>query len=249
MDASNTMKLFKVEIPKSMLSQVPENERVFFVQLGNLLNDLSILQKLSYFSANTETADPIGRSAQNSQAVSLILVQAGKLWEGWQMLQKQFFGTKLSGTYENHLTDPGTHSLEKLKNYFNKENLIFLIRNKFAFHYDSAEIKNQINEVPDSEVLEVFMAETHGNCFYSISHILVLFGILKSTGCSNIDDAMRKLFQDMLQVTRWFVNFLGDCLLVFARRHLGFEHAEVEIPEPPHINNIALPYFVKGEPK
>jgi hypothetical protein len=243
------MKLFKIEIAKSKLSLVPESERVFFIQVGNFLNDLSVLQKLSYFSANKKTSDSIVRGAQNSQALFLMKVQAGKLFEGWRMLQQNFFGTALSAEYEQELQDFERESLGRIKKYFSSENLISSIRNKFAFHYSSGDIKGLINGAPDSEVFEIFMADAHGNCFYSISHILVMYAILKSTGLSNIDGAMKKVLHEMLQVTRWFVDFLGGCLLVFARRHLGFEHAEVEIPDPPDINEIDLPYFVKGEAK
>lgn len=242
------MKLFKIEIPKSKLSLMPENEKIFFIQVGNLLNDLSMLQKLMYFSANTKTANNVVRAAQNSQALSLVRIQAGKLSEGWQMLQKDFFGTKVSQVYEKEFTDVGKDNLEKLKRYFSKKNLISTIRNEYSFHYPSSDqIIKLIDEAPDSEIFKVFMAEEHGNCHYSISNVLLNFAILKTTGISNTQKAMGRFLQDVIQVTRWFGDFLGDCLLIIANKHLGLKSYDVDIPDPPDINEVTLPYFVKGK--
>lgn len=243
------MKLLKVEIPKSKLSSIPENERVFFVQTGNLLNDLSMLQKLMIFSTNVKSANRAVHTAQNMQTLSLIRIQAGKLHEGWQLLEKNFFGAKLSCEYEKKLSDSEKQSLEKLKNYFSKKNLISLIRNKFASHYhtSSEEINQLIGEVPDSEIFEIFMSEFYGNCVFSMSNVLVTYLILEYTGIANTEKAIAKLLDDVTKVTRWFGHFLGRCLLVFAEKHLGFEYTEVEVPEPPDINEVPLPYFIKGE--
>jgi len=248
------MKLLKVEIPKSKLSSVPKNERVFFVQTGNLLNDLSMLQKLTLFSTNVKTANQIVHMAQNMQTLSLIRIQAGKLHEGWQLLQKNFFATKLSLEYEKELTAPEKEDLQKLKAYFHKDkNLISLIRNKFAFHYypSSTEINQLIDGLREEEIFEIFMSEFYGNCVFSMSNVLITYLILEYTGVENTDEntdkAMFKLLRDVTDVTRWFGSFLGGCLLVFTKKHLGLKSTEVEIPEPTNINEVTLPYFISGE--
>lgn len=242
------MQLLKIEIPKSKLSAIPKNERVFFVQSGNLLNDVNILQKLIYFSANPETNDKIVRTAQNLQALSLLRIQAGKLSEGWQLVEKNFFGAKVSQEYEPLLTEPEKNSLTHLKNYFAKKNLISSIRNDFAFHYPSSEeITKLIDEAPDSEIFEVYLSEFYGNCLFSLANVLVTFGILKSIGTSGDEEPMKTLLQDINKVTRWFGDFLGGCLLVFSKKHSGLNAYNVEIPQPPDINDVTLPYFIKGK--
>lgn len=241
------MKLFKIEIPKPKLSLIPENERIFFIQLTNMLNDLNILQKLIYFSSKGAD-DEIVRAGQNSQALFLIKMQAGKLFEGWRLIQDNFFGTKLSKNYEKDLSDLGRNSLTKLKRYFGRTNLISLIRNEFAFHYSlnaSSKIKRLIDDIRDSEVFEIFLSENHGNCLYYISHVLVNTAILRSIDSSDFAGALDKLLKDINQVTRWFLDFLGDCVKIIIEKYLGLEQKEIEIPEPPNIDEVALPYFVK----
>ena len=245
------MKLFKVEIPKSKLSSIPEDERVFFVLFGALLNDLSMFQKLMIFSMNTKTTDKVERTAQNLQTLCLARFQIGILSEGWLLLQQKFFGTGLSKKYEPLLSEPIKENFDKLKDFFSgKDNWITSVRNNFCFHYPSSEeIKKLIDEAPGSEVFEVFMSEYFGNCLFSMSNTLINFGILKAMEKPDTQSAMDRWLQDAMKVARWFGDFLGECLLIIANKHLGLKSYEVDIPEPPNINEVALPFFIKEPPK
>jgi len=242
------MELLKLEIPKSKLLSVPKKERVFFVQAGNLLNDLSMLQKLVLFTTNTKTTNKTVRTAQNLQALCLIRIQAGKLDEGWELLQKNYFGAGLSKDYDRMLSQSEKQCLDNIKKYFgSKSNLISLVRD-YTFHYftSSEQISQLIDDAPPSEIFEVFMSDFYGNCVFSMSNVLVTFAILKSTGITHTEKAMGKLLRDVQKVTKWFGDFLGRCLLVFVEKHLGLESSKVEIPEPPDIKKVTLPYFIKG---
>jgi hypothetical protein len=242
------MKLLKVAIPKSKLVLIPEDERIFFVQLTYLLNELYILQKSIYFSTQ-ETSNVIERKGRNSQALFFVRIQAGKLFEGWELLQKKFFSTKISQKYEIEFSDLGRNSLTELKRYFGKENIISMIRNEFAFHYShesSDKIKELILDVPDSEVFEMYLSEEHGNCLYDISQVLVNIAILNSIDSSDTQKALEKILQEVHQVTKWFLDFGGDCVLIIMKNS-GLQHGEIEIPDPPSINEVILPYFVRKE--
>jgi hypothetical protein len=242
------MKLFKVEIPKSKLSSIPEDERVFFVLFGALLNDLSMFQKLMIFSTNPKTTNQVERTAQISQTLCLARFQIGILSEGWQLLQQKFFGTGLSKKYEPLLSEPIKENFDKLKDFFSgKDNWMTSVRNNFCFHYPSSEeIKKLIDEAPASEIFEIYMSEYFGNCLFSMSNTLINFGILKAMEKPDTQTAMDRWLQDAMKVARWFGDFLGECLLIIANKHLGLKSYEVEIPEPPDINEVTLPYFIKG---
>lgn len=132
------MKLFKVEIPKSKLDTIPENEVVFFVQCGNMLNDISMLQKLSIFSMNNDKPTDTERTAQILQTMGLLRLQAGKLKEGWVLLDKHFFNARVSQQYAPLFDEKEQKALKSLKTYFDRtNNIIFQIRDEFAFHYPS----------------------------------------------------------------------------------------------------------------
>ena len=243
------MELLKVDIPMSKLSSISENERVFFVQIGSILNDLSMLQKLTVFSTNKKTTNRVVRAAQNLQTLSLIRIQSGKLHEGWNVLQENFVKKEFSRKYFTKLNPSEKRSYNKAKTYFeDRNNLISWIRNNFAFHYFTKPriIKKLFDKVSDSEIFEMFMSEFYGNCVFSMSETLINFEIRKYTGITDTNKAMGKLLRDVQQITKWFGHFLGRFLLVFAEEYLGLQSTKVEIPEPSNINKVMLPYFIKS---
>jgi hypothetical protein len=244
------MKLFKINIPKSKLDTIPEIEQVFFIQLMQFLNELNILQKCVIASSNKLEflTNEIEKRGQISQAHIFIRILAGKLNEGWEMIRKDFFKTKLSRKYENLLSQKGKESLSELKVRFkDKNNLVRLIRHKFAFHYDQEKIKEEIDKIPQEELLEVYVSEHPANCLYSISNTIVNWAILNSIDSSNPQRAMDKLFDEItIKVSGCFQKFGADCVCIIAKK-LELNSTEVEIPEPPLIDEVKLPYFVKRD--
>jgi len=241
------MKLLKITIPKSKLDTIPEIEQVFFIQLMQFLNELNILQKCTIVSSNElASLTTIEKRGQISQAQFFIRTLAGKLYEGWKMIGKNFLKTQLSSEYENLLSQKGKESLSELIVYFNDENnLVRLIRNKFAFHYDKEKIKEEIDKIPQEELLEMYISEHRGNCLYSISDTIVNWSILNSIDSSNSQQAMDILIGDIaIKVSGWFREFCSDCVYVIVKK-LELSSTEIKIPEPPSIDDVKLPYFVK----
>ena len=241
------MKLHKINIPKSKLDTICEIEKVFFIQLMHFLSELNVLQKCTIFSNNElDSLKTIEKRGQISQAQFFIRTLAGKLYEGWKMIGKNFLKTQLSSEYENLLSQKGKESLSELIVYFNDENnLVRLIRNKFAFHYDKEKIKEEIDKIPQEELLEMYISEHRGNCLYSISDTVVNWAILNSIDSSNSKRAMDRLFCEIaLKVSGYFQGFGTDCVRIICEK-LELSYTEVEIPEPPSIYDVKLSYFVK----
>jgi RNase H-fold protein (predicted Holliday junction resolvase) len=241
------MKLSKINIPKSKLDTIPEKEKVFFIQLMHFLNELNILQKCAIVSSNKlASLTTIEKRSQISQAHFFIRTLAGKLDEGWKMISKNFVETQLSREYENLLSQKGKESLSELIGYFNDENnKVRLIRNKFAFHYDKEKIKEEIDKIPQEELLEMYISEHRVNCLYSISDTVVNWAILNSIDSSNSHRAMDILIGEIaIKVSGWFREFCGDCVFIIVKK-LKLNSTEIEIPEPPSIDDVKLPYFVK----
>ena len=241
------MKLLKINIPKSKLDTIPEIEQVFFIQLMHFLNELNILQKCVIVSSNKlASLTTIEKRGQISQSHFFIRILAGKLNEGWEMIRKDFFNTQLFKKYENLLSQKGKESLSELIGYFNDKNSkVRLIRNKFAFHYDKEKIKEEIDKIPQEELLEMYISEHRGNCLYSLSDIVVNWAILNSIDSSNSQRAMKILIGEIaIKVSGCFQEFGGDCVRIIGEK-LELDYTEVEIPEPPSIDDVKLPYFVK----
>ena len=82
------MKLTKANFSKMQLDQLSKKEKVFFVQLTLLLDELMILAKCVKFASNPmEVKQEAEKTAQYTQALFFIKILAGKIYEGWQMFR------------------------------------------------------------------------------------------------------------------------------------------------------------------
>lgn len=246
------MKLTKFNISKAELLSIPEKELELFIQLTNFYNDINILQKLmviSGISREKANNNKIVKMSLSSQALFFMRIQAGKLYEGWNMLGKHFYKNKaFSLEYNKNGSPEGKKALSKIKKYFGGNNFIKQIRNKYAFHYSkesSEEMVKQITNAPESEIFEIFLSEEVGNCFYSIAHDLLNSSILDEIGSDDWAKAMNRFFQEIMHVTKLFLDFAQDCIRVISEKYLQLNYEEVQIPEPPSLNDIRLPFFVK----
>lgn len=246
------MVLNKILISREKLSSIPKSERLFFIEIGNLLNEMNTLQKV-IFIAGKHTEEPLERRGRNLQALFFVRILAGKLSEAWELLRRDFFGAKLSQEYETRMDAEAKKSLETLKSYFSRQNLIHRIRNDFAFHYSSPEdLQSQLDTVPTEEVFELLLAPEHGNCLYSMSDVILNFSLLKAVhpdlnpvDPDDVSRAMDKVLGETFHVTRQFLDFLGECLVIIADRYLGLRSEPVEVRNPPVLQDLSLPYFVR----
>jgi len=243
------IKLMGLNIPKKSWNSLQEIEKTFFIQLTHLLNEINILQKCTLISSNNalNASNAIEKRGHFCQTQFFLRMLAGKLKEGWEILQKDFWKAKLSKNYEKVLSKPGQSSLEKLKKYFGGNNNIKLIRKKFAFHYDSEKIKEIIDEIPQSEVPHVIFAEHRVNCLYSLSDIIVNWAILFSIEPTNPRRALETLIDEIvIKVSGYFQEFGFACIEIIVNK-LGLinKSKEIRLPDPPSIDDINLPYFVK----
>ena len=241
------MKITKIKLEPEKFLGLDENERVFFIMISIFANEIAILHKLIAYSSAKDHSNPVLVRAHNTQAMFTMKLLGGLLFEGWLILRNDYFSSKLSKEYDPLLTPIGKESIQKIKEYFSRENNIGLIRNKFAFHYDSTEIKKNMPDLLKGEELELYMAEDHGNCLYFMSHAIANNALLRLIGGTDPLEAIDTIFKDVLTVARHFLDFIGDIFLVFFRKHKELEAImeDIDIPVPPDIGAVEMPYFIK----
>jgi hypothetical protein len=148
------MRLFQVNFSKAQLDSLPKEDRIIFVQLTHFLDELAILQKCLIFSAQTmASAIGVQRTAQRAQSLFFMQMLAGKLNEGWEMLQKSYFSTRLSQQYYSLLPDEARMAIDELGKYFGRENLIRRLRNEYAFHYERDNVDKGLDHIRRSTSL------------------------------------------------------------------------------------------------
>lgn len=238
------MELTKKSFQRKALDIIPENERILFVQLSLFANEITMLHKLIAFSNNLK-GDEAVLTAQNVQSFFLIKLLAGKLYEGWQILQKNYFNQKLSKQYDDQVSLEGKKSIKYIKSYFKKPNAISLIRNKYAFHYDFLHIKEELNSIPEDEFLDLYLASDYGNSLYSMAHVISSYALFHEIDSTDDLKAIDKIFKDVLGVAKNFLMFSGVVLgEIWKTYKIDGSFETVILHSVPDINSVTLPYFV-----
>lgn len=214
------------------------------------MNEILILHKLLHFSNNYNSYNnKVLEKAQNAQSLFIARILAEKLFEGWRLLQTNYFGNQVSMEYNDLLTEQGRDCLNQFKSYFSRDNSIEKVRNRFATHYftSSEGIAQQFEKIPENQAFELYFGPEEGNCLYHVSHIFMTLAVLEAVGASDIQNAMMSLFSDLFKTAEWFIDFSQDFIEQFVIKYFGETHDKVEIPDVhlPSFVDIKLPYFFK----
>ena len=245
------MKVSKIQITKSDLLSMSEDERIFFIQSGDLLNDLNVFNKLLMFCMNRQIEDnKVMKTSRDVQIMCLIRILVGKLYEGWKLIDKWYYGSNVSRKYDGLLEKSAKDAVDEIKKYFSKTNLISKIRNRLAFHYGPKRkeewrkrVQDLIKKMQASQKLEVYVSKSLGNCLFAVSNESVIFEILNLTGASNNHEAWENLRENIMKVINWFIDFLNDYHLKCAKQYLDLKVCSEEEIHAPSIKNVYLPYF------
>ena len=243
------MLLHRIAVPREALVGMPENERNFVIAMGHLLNELNVLNKIFYRCSQYPTDDRIIGKEQATQALCMAKIVAGKLAVGWEMLRAFYFNTQLSREYGPLLSPQASAALRELGRYFGRStNVISVIRNRYAFHYDSQQFSEALAAPSEEDGWEMFLTEETGNSLYFFSEIVIGHGLLEHINANSHRAAMNTLIDDITSIGGLFITFLTGCLIVITERYLlnerGLPVERVRIDDPPGLDDVRIPFFV-----
>jgi hypothetical protein len=239
------MKIHRISVTKEQLDHIPSLERAFYIHIGHLRHELMVLKKLLELSAKETPAHPILCDVHLSQQFIIGRLLAGKVREGWELIKKAYFGTKLSLGIEKELPDDTTMALENLKKYFRTKNLIDCVRNEFAFHYDPERVQSQVLLVEQTDNLKIYIAETE-DVFFQLSDAIVQSAMLEAVQEGDYIAAAEKFFKEIMVVSGKLVDFCDGCLHYMIEQYISYGgYEEFEVPDPPNCNDLRLSFFCK----
>jgi hypothetical protein len=202
----------RVPITRQVLSALPRAERDFFLLAGHMLNELSSVRKLfawcSRGHADHAPPKPFEGNISTAQAMIYARVLAGKEWEAWDVLGKAFFGTKISQHLEPRLPLESQTALKGLKTYFNSANLIFAVRNSFAFHYSAEAIGATWERAAAEPFCETILGGNIGNNFYLAAETAANVAVFSSVEPNNPQAGMGRFLNDVGETSDQFIAFL-----------------------------------------
>jgi len=242
------MELFEVNVTKEQLKSIPETEQIFFILLTHMANILYTLRKLTLFCAATrEESNKIARRAENSQTLFMVRLTAGYLWEGWKLLDKNYFGLCISKDYDNLLSDDANKCIKDMKRYFRNENNVKTIRNNFAFHIfqETPELISKFIEKETTEKYSLYFNEYAGLCFYELPDTLINNAILRLVKGETDWERLENLEKEVGGTAHKYLVFANEFVSQFGKKYLlSLNPHKIDIPEPPKMDEIKIPYFV-----
>jgi hypothetical protein len=244
------MIIHKVTVSKKQLCLFPEKERVLFIQIGHLANELTTLTKLLIYSHTDSNVDVI-KKAYTTQASVIARICIGKIFEGWRLLEGSLFASSLSKKYEAKLSKAGSEALQNLKRYFGKKNLISDIRNRFSFHNPSfRDIKDLLDSIPDEAELHLYLGTQHANSNYYLSEEIISRAMLNYVESNSLQEAMDRMYKELSEVSGWLVEFCGHCMVALFEEHWGqckqyLIVEEINVKSQGNIREFTIPFFVE----
>ncbi len=246
------MNVIAVRLNKDKLITLPDAERVFFIGLGHISNEINAITKMLYWSAGTPQRNNAEINGQRFLTLFLMKILSGKLFESWNLFQKLFFGSGISKDYDPELEGEPKEALEKLKKYFGKDNSISTIRNNFGFHYSPKEVDEMLLKIDGNFDLYMERENFQNNLFF-FSELLEEGALIDAIGFEiqdgDMDGILVNLSGELFDVGIWFL-IASDGLMDLIIGKFGEEIREgeptnIEFDSMQSFNKVYLPWFTQ----
>jgi hypothetical protein len=233
------MKVWRFTFSHDAFYQLPDEERIFWLQLAQIRNDLRAIDAiciplLNVVSARRETK----KYSEAEQWIALhqltfaIRQLCGTLEEAHKVISKKWHGTSLNKRLSPVLNQKAKDALKAFNKYFSSQNLVTTIRQKFAHHFDSEILKGRLCSCPPGELHEFIAGQTYGNVFYKFAEDLRYHAIVRVTGETDLQNAVRRLYDEPRHaVMHPFEDFADDVLFKIAQG-LDMKMEEVSVDSP-----------------
>lgn len=248
------VRLHRISLTKQQLARIPEPERRLFVLIAHAGNELNALAKLFHFAAYSASEEGLVGQAENAQSLVLARTLAGKIYEFWKLLQTSFFGESLSKEYESLLDEEGLTALRSLKRYFARDNLVSMVRNKFAFHYSADQIDAGYKSIIDGDPLQIYLAKANANTLYAFADTIAGRAMLEAIQPGDHQAAFVALINQTSEAVGNINTVIGALMMVCFQKYIGDNLYAlgadiVDIEGMPESQKVAIPFFIEIEGK
>lgn len=222
------------------LSQLEEEERVFFIQLGGILQEVISLQKYAYILSR-KTENFLERSAKNSEAMYFCRLLAATLFEGWRTVTGDRYRVVL-GKIRLDFDDAAKKEFGNLETYFSKSNNICeKVRNNYAFHYNYGAIRGILRSWSAQDTFDILVSDYHFNCRYLASDVATNCSIF---GAKSPEEGANRFMSEILDIAKAFQDMAGECLVHIIGRISGGVRNTHVLHNVPCLHEATLNYFM-----
>lgn len=201
------MTVFQAKLKKDKLLEIPENERNLFIGLAHLQNEIRFSLYGVVWTHDFSSSNEAIVQAQIAFNFYYLRILAGKLHEGWQLLQKHFYSHQtLSIEFNSTGSEEACNALKELKKYFSKKNALSEIRNNLSFHYNPKDLLKQIKEMKDE--LDLYVSkENDANTLYYFAEALANWAVISKIDNPDNLNPLELIISELTSIAKVFNTF------------------------------------------
>jgi hypothetical protein len=246
--------IYRIKFPKERLQDLTAEERSLFFLLGYAANQIAIFKKLTVFATNVSSGSQVRAIVEGAQSQILVRHLVGVVAEAWELIDKRFLNKPIGNEYRSSRLGPmGLTSIAALQKQFGSSNILNNIRNQYAFHHPyNAEVETAFATAAANpefdEEWNWYLAKENINCFYFISDMIVVHGLLKAIGEDDLIDAQKKMHEQLNvaadEIIRFAQAFFDALLTKYFSPEIITEVVE-KISDAPVAFDVNLPFYVE----
>ena len=246
--------IYRIKFPKELLAELTSEERSLFFLLGYAANQIAIFKKLTVFATNIDSKLQVRSRVEAAQSQILVRHLVGIVAEAWELIDKRCLNKPIGKEYRSsRLGAMGLSSIEALQKQFGSSNILNNIRNQYAFHHpynaevDTAFATALANPEFDDE-WNWYLAKENINCFYFISDMVVVHGILKAIGEDDLVEAQKKMHAQLNVASEEIIRFAQaffDALLTKCFSPEIIAECVEKVSDAPVAFDVDLPFYVE----
>ncbi len=238
------MEIGKYNLKKAKIDTLPKDERLFFIQILNFLNDLNSFQKLLFLSTHYKDSDcGVQKEGQNVMSQSLFLNLVGVIIEGWNLIDKATKKESLKAYIP--LKEKYLKNFEK---HFGKNGGFREIRNRFINHYDSQSIEEYYKNSDISD-FNLYFSDNFGFNFSTIHH-LIFTSIFHDLGFNPEKKGLQACFDEVykliLKSAKSLQTFIVEYFVIVLNTHFNEDLENIvhmELENLPEIDDVNVPFL------
>lgn len=255
------IEVFTLQLTKAELSAVPSQHLSFYLQLGQLVNEIAMLQSLLVRSINGMRKGP--RPIQEtSLAMMLFLTRAlcGRIVEAHKAINAKENGHLLKELWDALPNNPDAAdvraSAESGRTRLNKElgsnsSLMRLVRNKLAYHLDASVLMATFEKVPNDYQLADFHTGLRGTTFFGVADTVAAIAVAQLTAEDDLGASVSTMAATVLRAVTDLQSFADGYLLAFYLAHVGeqrlFEAPGQILTGLPDLHRASLGFYLSAQ--
>jgi hypothetical protein len=246
--------IYRIKFPKERLSDLTSEERSLFFLLGYAANQIAVFKKLTVFATNIDSEPQIRSRVEGAQTQILVRHLVGVVTEAWELIEKRFLNKPIGREYRaSRLGPTGLESIAALQKHFGGSNVLNNIRNQYAFHHPyNAEVETAFETAAANPEFDDewnwYLAKENINCFYFISDVVVVHGMLRAIGENDIVAAQKKMHSELNVASDEIIRFASAFFDALLRKYFSPEivaECVEKVSDAPVAFDVSLPFYVE----